>query len=86
MSLALSTCLLFILVNEAQFLIKTFFPALFEFASEAAPGNVVSTLESYSASLFEWILNNQMSSNTEKCDLLMNANRPATIKICEHTK
>ena len=75
---------LFIILEETDFASYTDDNA--EFVSEATPGNVVSTLESYSASLFEWILNNQMSSNTEKCDLLMNANRTATVKICEHTK
>ena len=47
--------------------------------------NVVSYLESCSASLFELFSNNQMKENPEKCHLLMNANRPATIKIGEHT-
>ena len=30
------------------------------FASEATPENVVSSLENYSASLFEWFSNNQI--------------------------
>ena len=53
-------------------------------ASEATPENVLSSLESCSASLFEWFSNNQMKENPEKCHLLMNVNRPATIKIGEH--
>ena len=31
------------------------------------------------------VSNNQMKANPEKCHLLINANRPATIKIDEHT-
>ena len=53
-------------------------------ASEATPENVLSSLESCSASLFEWFSNNQMKANPEKCHLLMNVNRLATIKIGEH--
>ena len=47
--------------------------------------NVVSSIESCSTSLFEWFSNNQMKANPEKCHLLINVNRPATIKIGEHT-
>ena len=52
--------------------------------SEATPENVVSSLESRPASLFEWFSNNQMEANLEKCHLLTNVNRPATIKVGEH--
>ena len=45
----------------------------------------MSSLESCSASLFEWISNKQIQVNPEKCHLLVNANRLATIKIGEHT-
>ena len=55
------------------------------FVSEATHENVVSSLESRSASLFELFSNNQMKTNPEKCHLLINVNRPATIKIGEHT-
>ena len=55
------------------------------FLSEATPENVVNSLEGCSASLFEWFLNNQMKANPEKCHILINVNRPATIKIGEHT-
>ena len=55
------------------------------FVSECTLENVVSSQESCSASLFEWLSNNQMKTSPEKCDLLMNVNRPATIKIGEHT-
>ena len=55
------------------------------FVSETTPENLVSSLESCSASLFQWFSNNQMKANPEKCHLSMNANRPATIKIGEHT-
>ena len=55
------------------------------FVSEATHENVVSSLESRSASLFEWFSNNHMKTNPEQCHLLINANRPATIKIREHT-
>ena len=56
------------------------------FVYEATHENVVSSLESCSASLFEYFSNNQMEANPEKCHLLMNVNRPATIKIGEYTK
>ena len=55
------------------------------FVSETTPENLVSSLESCSASLFQWFSNNQMKANHEKCHLLMNVNRPATIKIGEQT-
>ena len=55
------------------------------FLPEATPENVESSLESCSASLLEWFLNNQMKANPEKCHILMNVNGPATIKIGEHT-
>ena len=55
------------------------------FVSETTPENLVSSLESCSASLFQWFSNNQMKANPEKCHLSMNVNRPATIKIGEHT-
>ena len=47
--------------------------------------NVVSSLESCTASLFEWFSSNLMKANPEKCHLLMNVNRPATIKIGKYT-
>ena len=55
------------------------------FVFEANLENVVNSLESCSASLFEWFSNNQLKANPEKCCLLMNANRPTTIKIGVHT-
>ena len=54
------------------------------FVPEAAPDNVVSSLESYSASLSEWFSNTQMNANPEKCHLLRTVNRPTSIKIGEH--
>ena len=45
----------------------------------------MSSLESYLAGLFEWFSNNQMKVNPENGHILMNVNRLATIKICEHT-
>ena len=45
----------------------------------------MSSLESCSASLFEWFSNSQIKVNPEKCRLLMNVNRPATTGIGEHT-
>ena len=54
-------------------------------ASEATSESVVSSLENFSASLFEWFSNNQMNANPEKCHQLINVNRPATIKIGEDT-
>ena len=55
------------------------------FISKATPENVVSSLENCSASFFEWSSNNQMKANPEKCHLLMNVNKPDTIKIGQHT-
>ena len=46
----------------------------------ATPENVVRSLGSCSVSLFEWFWNNQMKANPEKCHLIMNVNRPGTIK------
>ena len=57
------------------------------FVFEPTPENIVSSLESYSSSLFEWILSNQMKAHSKRCHLLMNLmniNRPATITIGEH--
>ena len=51
------------------------------FVSEATPEYVVNSLESCSATLFEWFSNNQMKANPEKCNLLVNVNGPSTIKI-----
>ena len=47
--------------------------------------NVVSSLESGSASLFEWFSNNDMKANPKNCHLLMNMNRPAIIKTGKQT-
>ena len=41
------------------------------FVSEATPENVVSSLGSCSASLFEWFSKNQMKPKPEKCHLLI---------------
>ena len=65
-------CDLFIILEEIDF--ANYADVNTPFVSEATPENVVSSLESCSASLFEWFSNNQM-----------NLNRPATIKIGEHT-
>ena len=54
------------------------------FVSEATPENVVSSLYTCSASLFEWFSYNQTKASSDKCHLLMNVNRPATIEIGEH--
>ena len=75
-------CDLFIILEEKDF--ANYTDDNTPFASEAIPENVVSSLESCSTSLFEWFSNNQMKANPEKCHLLMNVNRPATIKIGEH--
>ena len=40
--------------------------------------------ESRSATLFESFLKNQMRANPEKCNLLMNVNRPATTNTGKH--
>ena len=45
----------------------------------------MSSLERSFACLFEWFSSNQINANLQKCDILMNVNRPATIKIGEHT-
>ena len=76
-------CDLFIILEEIDF--ASYADDNTAFVFEATPENVVSSLESCSASLFEWFSNNQMKASSEKCHLLMNANRPATIKIGEHT-
>ena len=76
-------CDLFIILEEIDFV--RYADDDTPFVSEATPENVVSSLERCSASLFEWFSNNQMKANPEKCHLLMNANRPATIKVGEHT-
>ena len=76
-------CDLFIILEEIYF--PSYIDDNTPFVSEATPENVVSSLESYPASLFAWFLNNQMKANPKKYHLLMNDNRPATIKIDEHT-
>ena len=72
-------CDLFLILEETDF--ASYADDNTPFVSEVTPENVVSSLESYSASLFEWFSNNQMKANPEKCHLLMSANRPANIKI-----
>ena len=76
-------CDLFIILEKIDF--ASYADDNTPFVSEATPENVVSSLESCSASLFEWLSNNQMKANPEKCHILMNVNRPATLKIDEHT-
>ena len=76
-------CELFIILEEIYF--ASYADDNTPFVFEATPENVVSSLESCSASLFEWFSNNQMRANPEKCQLLMNVNRSANIKIGEHT-
>ena len=49
--------------------------------SESILENVVSSIESCFASLFDWFSNNGIKTPPEKCNLSMNVNRPATIKI-----
>ena len=71
-------CDLFIILEEIDF--ASYADANTPFVFEATPEKVVSSLESCSASLFEWFSNNQMKANPEKCHLLMNVNRPATIR------
>ena len=74
---------LFIILEEIDF--ASYADDNTPFASETTPENVVSSLESCSASLFEWFPNNQIKANPEKCHLLMNVNWPANMKINEHT-
>ena len=76
-------CDLFIIFEEIDFASYADDNTLFVF--EATPENEVNSLESCSASLFEWFSNKQIKANLEKCHLLMNINRPAIIKISEHT-
>ena len=45
----------------------------------------MSSLESCFARLIKWFSNNQMKANPEKCNLLINVNRPATTEIGAHT-
>ena len=74
---------LFIILEEIDF--ASYADDNTPFVPKATSENVVSSLESCSANLFEWFSNNQMKASPEKCHLLMNVNRPATIKIGEHT-
>ena len=74
---------LFIILEEIDF--ASYADDNTPFASETTPENVVSSLESCSAILFEWFPNNQIKANPEKCHLLMNVNWPANMKINEHT-
>ena len=76
-------CELFIILEEIYF--ASYADDNMPLVFEATPENVASSLESCSASLFECFSNNQMKANPQKCHLLMNVNRSATIKIGEHT-
>ena len=76
-------CDLFIILEEIDF--ASYADDNVPFVSEATPENVVSSLGSCSASLFERFSNNQMKANPEKCHIIMNVNRPHTIKISGHT-
>ena len=77
-------CDLFIILEEIGF--ARYSDVNTPFVYEATRENVVSSLESCSASLFEYFSINQMEANSEKCHLLMNVNRPVIIKIGEYTK
>ena len=59
-------CDLFIILEEIDFASYAD-----DLLSEVTLENIMSSLESCSASLFEWFSNNQMKANTEKCNLLM---------------
>ena len=59
-------CDLFIILEEIDFASYAD-----DLLSEATLENIMSSLESCSASLFEWFSNNQMKANAEKCNLLM---------------
>ena len=60
-------CDLFIILEEIDF--ASYADGNTPFVSKTTPENVVSSLESCSASLFEWFLYNQMKANPEKCHL-----------------
>ena len=77
------TCGLFLILEEIHF--PNYADGIILFVFEATPENVVSSLKSYSISLFDWFSNNQIKANPEKYHLLINVNGPATIKIREHT-
>ena len=50
------------------------------FVSEAIPENVMKSVESRSATLLEWFLNNQMRDNVNKCKKLWRLSCPVQSK------
>ena len=76
-------CDLFITLEEIDF--ASYADDNTPYVSEATPENVVSSPESSSASFFERVSNNEMKANPEKCHLLMNVNRPATVNTLYQT-
>ena len=55
------------------------------FVSEAIPENVMKSVESRSATLLEWFLNNQMRDNVDKCKKLWNWLLPQVLKKVQRT-
>ena len=47
--------------------------------------NVIASLEQVSDALFNWLKNNRLKNNVDKCHALVSTNRPVGIKIGDYT-
>ena len=51
------------------------------FIAENNIDNVTASLEQVSDALFDWLKNNRLKNNVDKCDVLVSTNKPVGIKI-----
>ena len=47
--------------------------------------NVIASLEQVSDALFNWLKNNRLKNNVDKCHVLVSTNKPVGIKIEDYT-
>ena len=47
--------------------------------------NVIASLEQVSDALFNWLKNNRLKNNVDKCHVLVSTNKPVGIKVGDYT-
>ena len=47
--------------------------------------NVIATLEQVSDTLFNWLKNNRLKNNVDKCHVLVSTSKPVGIKVGDYT-
>ena len=55
------------------------------FIVENNTDNVIASLEQVSDTLFNWLKNNRLKNNVDKCHVLVSTNKPVGIKIGDYT-